>query len=68
MKLRMKQIRLAVLASACIAMMTTLISVRAQQFEAGKKTNSNQTTAGQDINQRVDVKVIVNKGIEEGAM
>jgi outer membrane protein OmpA-like peptidoglycan-associated protein len=29
---------------------------------------SNQSAEGQDINQRVDVKVIVNKGIEEGAM
>jgi outer membrane protein OmpA-like peptidoglycan-associated protein len=27
---------------------------------------SNQSTEGRDINQRVDVKVIVNKGIEEG--
>ena len=27
---------------------------------------SNQTAEGRDINQRVDVKVIVNKGIEEG--
>ena len=29
---------------------------------------SNQSAEGRDINQRVDVKVIVNKGIEEGAM
>ena len=28
---------------------------------------SNQTTEGQDINQRVDVKVIVNKGLAEGS-
>jgi outer membrane protein OmpA-like peptidoglycan-associated protein len=28
---------------------------------------SNQTVEGRDINRRVDVKVIVNKGIEEGA-
>ncbi len=28
----------------------------------------NQTSEGRDINQRVDVKVIVNKGIEEGSM
>src|SRR5262249_23766037 len=29
---------------------------------------SNQTEVGRDINQRVDVKVIVNKGLAEGAM
>ena len=29
---------------------------------------SNQTSEGRDINQRVDVKVIVNKGISEGAL
>jgi outer membrane protein OmpA-like peptidoglycan-associated protein len=29
---------------------------------------SNQTSEGRDINQRVDVKVIVNKGIAEGAL
>jgi outer membrane protein OmpA-like peptidoglycan-associated protein len=29
---------------------------------------SNQTAEGRDINQRVDVKVLVNKGIVEGAM
>jgi outer membrane protein OmpA-like peptidoglycan-associated protein len=28
---------------------------------------SNQTTEGQDINQRVDVKVLVNKGLAEGS-
>lgn len=29
---------------------------------------SNQTSEGRDINQRVDVKVIVNKGVSEGAL
>jgi outer membrane protein OmpA-like peptidoglycan-associated protein len=29
---------------------------------------SNQTSEGRDINQRVDVKVIINKGITEGAL
>lgn len=29
---------------------------------------SNQTSEGRDINQRVDVKVIVNKGLNEGAL
>ena len=37
-------------------------------YGASHPAVSNQTTTGQDINQRVDVKVIVNKGIEEGAM
>ena len=29
---------------------------------------SNQSAEGRDVNQRVDVKVIVNKGIEEGSL
>lgn len=37
-------------------------------YGASHPAVSNQTTAGQDINQRVVAKVIVNKGIEEGAM
>jgi outer membrane protein OmpA-like peptidoglycan-associated protein len=37
-------------------------------YGASHPVVSNQTTTGQDINQRVDVKVIVNKGIEEGAL
>lgn len=37
-------------------------------YGASHPAVSNQTATGQDINQRVDVKVIVNKGIEEGAM
>ena len=37
-------------------------------YGAGHLAVINQTTTGQDINQRVDVKVIVNKGIEAGVM
>lgn len=36
-------------------------------YGASHPAVSNQTTVGQDINQRVDVKVIINKGIEESA-
>jgi len=36
-------------------------------YGASHPAVSNQTTVGQDINQRVDVKIIVNKGIEESA-
>jgi outer membrane protein OmpA-like peptidoglycan-associated protein len=36
-------------------------------YGASHPAVSNQTAVGRDINQRVDVKVIVNKGIEEGA-
>jgi len=35
-------------------------------YGASHPAVSNQTTLGRDINQRVDVKVIVNKGIAEG--
>jgi outer membrane protein OmpA-like peptidoglycan-associated protein len=37
-------------------------------YGASHPAVSNQTAVGRDINQRVDVKVIVNKGIEEGTM
>jgi len=36
-------------------------------YGASHPAVSNQTAEGRDINQRVDVKVIVNKGIQEGA-
>ncbi len=36
-------------------------------YGASHPAVSNQTTEGRDINQRVDVKVIINKGIAEGA-
>jgi outer membrane protein OmpA-like peptidoglycan-associated protein len=36
-------------------------------YGASHPAVSNQTSEGRDINQRVDVKVIVNKGIEEGS-
>jgi outer membrane protein OmpA-like peptidoglycan-associated protein len=36
-------------------------------YGASHPAVSNQTAVGRDINQRVDVKVIVNKGIEESA-
>ena len=36
-------------------------------YGASHPAVSNQSAVGRDINQRVDVKVIVNKGIEEGA-
>ena len=37
-------------------------------YGASHPAVSNQNAEGRDINQRVDVKVIVNKGIEEGAL
>lgn len=37
-------------------------------YGASHPAVSNQTAEGRDINQRVDVKVIVNKGIQEGTM
>jgi outer membrane protein OmpA-like peptidoglycan-associated protein len=37
-------------------------------YGASHPVVSNQTPEGRDINQRVDIKVIVNKGIEEGAL
>ncbi len=37
-------------------------------YGANHPAVGNQTSEGRDINQRVDVKVIVNKGIEEGSM
>jgi outer membrane protein OmpA-like peptidoglycan-associated protein len=37
-------------------------------YGASHPAVSNQTAVGRDINQRVDVKVIVNKGIQEGTM
>jgi len=36
-------------------------------YGASHSAASNQSTLGRDINQRVDVKVIINKGITEGA-
>ena len=37
-------------------------------YGASHAAVSNQTAEGRDINQRVDVKVIVNKGVEEGSL
>jgi outer membrane protein OmpA-like peptidoglycan-associated protein len=37
-------------------------------YGASHPAVSNQTSEGRDINQRVDVKVIVNKGLTEGAL
>ena len=37
-------------------------------YGASHPAVGNQTAEGRDINQRVDVKVIVNKGIEEGSL
>ena len=37
-------------------------------YGASHPAFSNQTAEGRDFNQRVDVKVIINKGIEEGAL
>ena len=37
-------------------------------YGASHPAVSNQTSEGRDINRRVDVKVIVNKGIEEGSL
>ena len=36
-------------------------------YGASHPAASNQDAAGRDVNQRVDVKVLVNKGIEEGS-
>jgi outer membrane protein OmpA-like peptidoglycan-associated protein len=37
-------------------------------YGASHPVVGNQTAEGRDINQRVDVKIIVNKGIEEGSL
>lgn len=37
-------------------------------YGANHPAVSNQSAEGRDINQRVDVKVIINKGIEEGSL
>lgn len=50
--------------SANVPMRRILVPV---EYGASHPVVSNQTAEGRDVNQRVDVKVIVNKGIAEGS-